>query len=164
MVFRFTNQSIISLKQDVFHDSPEFMAFEERCEKFLNFLDTMPSEIDIESLSTKEWFRLSLKDYAKANEELQKEANNRIYFIWLVSSFKINKLLKEVLRLFNEGNFFPTFSLIRSIMETVCFTNYVLSKAKPMVYEINKNTDNFLQYQLLNTKLEEILLSGMKST
>lgn len=164
MTFHFTNATINSMINDLYSENPEAVGFEENYDKFHTFLNTLPKEISLERMSKKDWKVLSLKDYTKAFSQLQIETNDTLKFVWVISSFKVNKLFDVILDLFNEGNFFPTFSLIRTLTEVTCFCNYTLSRCKPFVGEMNLNKDYYEKYMNAHIQLEGVLQEGLRGT
>lgn len=147
-----------------FKDGPKVKGFEKKCSDFIKFLDSLPKYIEREMLSLKDWEKLFLEDHEKANEIIVNENNENIKFIWLISSFKIYKLLKATLKLLDEKNFYSAIPLIRAMTEVCCFCYYCLSQIKPLMIEVNQNVYDYYAYNLWNMEIEKILQIALKGT
>jgi len=164
MEVRFTNPNLRLLIDDFYRDIPEVTNFEKKCSDFFIFLDSLPKEVDVTALSVEDWMFLRFENYNKACEKFNKELNQNIKFVWVISSFKMQRLLESILALFEKEDFYSAITLIRTLVEVSCFCNHHLSEIGPIVTEANKNTNNFLRYNKLTEKLESILQVSKKST
>lgn len=163
MVLKFTNQSLRYVLDEYFKET-EATNFEKNTDDFLNFLDSLPKEADITALSLKDYEMLLIDDSKKAAEEFNKEINSKIRAIWIISSFKIYKLLNGIIQLLEKGDLYSAIILIRALIETTCFCNHRLSEINLMVKEANRNTHNFMEYAQFTAVLEDLLLVSRRGT
>jgi len=164
MTFKFSNPNLRYIFDKFYKDHPEASKFEKTCDDFLLFLEALPKEADVTALSLKEYQTLLLEDHRKATEEFNKELNQNIKAIWIISSFKIYRLLNAILSLFEKEDFYSAITLIRTLVETTCFCNHRLSEISLIVKEANKNTHDFMEFSQYTAVLEDLLQVSRKGT
>lgn len=164
MTINFKNPNLRYIFDEVYKDYLEGKNFEKKCDDFLVFLDSLPKEADVTALSLKEWEVLFIENNKKAAEEFNKELNQNIKAVWIVSSFKIYRLLNAIISLFEKEDFYSAIPLIRTLVETTCFCNHRLSEINLIVNEANKKTYNFMEFSQYTLVLEDLLLTSSKGT
>lgn len=164
MTLKFNNPNLRYIFDEFYKDNPEAANFEKACDDFLIFLNSLPKEADVTALSLKEYQALLIEDNRKAAEEFNKELNLKIKSIWIISSFKIYRLLNAILSLFEKEDFYSAITLIRTLVETTSFCNHRLSEISLMVKEANKNIHNYKEYAWSTAVIEDLLQVSRKST
>ncbi|MFA6049313.1 MAG: hypothetical protein WC792_05220 [Candidatus Micrarchaeia archaeon] len=164
MPFKFTNPIVTRALNETYRNEAFATNFEERCGAFIEILNSQPKETELKIMPTKEWALLVKTDHKKANEIVRNELNQRISLLWIVSSFKINKLFNSTLELINAGNLYPALVLVRALTEVSCNCSYTLSRAIPLIREANCNTSNYAKYHSACHKLEKELMLGISAS
>lgn len=164
MTFKFTNPAIQFVTNHFYKEIDTVVNFEKLCDDFLIFLDKLPKEFEVEAISLKAYQELLVSDYKKANIQLVKEANQDVQFIGILSSYKVYKLFKSVLDMFNRGDFYSSMHMIRGIVETVCCAHYFLNKIKPLVTKLNDSVNDWNQFILTHQEFEQITNTAKKGT
>jgi len=164
MSFTFSNIAITNVTNNFYCHIEEVVNFEKNISNFIDFLETLPSEIQTPGMSRDKWERLLFEDFDKAYEQLKLETNYQIKFVWILASFKIRELLNNILTLLDKGNYYSAMSLIRTLLEVVSFSNFYLNEMKPFIDKMNNNVNDFYAYTQAHKELEPYFQAAIKGT
>lgn len=137
------------------HEIHDF-EFEDKCNNFYNLLVSVPENFDFERMPRNEFESILLSDGHAANKIVCDEMNKTFAFMKIVTSYKCYSLFNCIIGLINNGDIYPSLSLLRTLTEVCCFFNYSVGKLPPLVTNINGSIYNFLIYHSTSDTIEQV--------
>jgi len=135
---------------------------EPKLNQIFDLLEKQPKKIQYKKMETKNWEKLSKRNFKLAQDIYYREINEELNFVWGINSFKAYTLLKTIVRMMNSGEFYPLFSVIRMFMEVSCSFYFCQKLCSSIVSDMNKNIHKYRSYLLYSGELENTILQHVR--